>query len=229
MPRISINHAPYRIWYQDFSAIVKDFLEDDGINDDNRLWAYISDIVLYNVCYRDILRKEGIQGILESLSAEEPAFRNQHQAIQYLRSSIERNGPLADYDIQCLSVQDTFLVHGREFKGLRDVKESVEWYLRRRREPYRAGGLHRWKGDVHILCNYEPYPIFDSSDWGDDRTYCNYFFQNRQFQPSDFEEIEGIRENGNFCKAHERLTRVDERPLLYYPGDGKTMLLVTPK
>ena len=58
--------------------------------------------------------------------------------------------------------------------------------------------------DVQILCDYMPYPVFDSSDWGDNRDYCNY------------------------CTAYERLTCVDELSLLYCDGDSASMLLVTP-
>ena len=229
MQPIAIYHHPDRIWYPDFATILDDFTDGDETNTDNSLWAYIGHIVLYNVRYRDILRAEGIDGILKTLFAEAPAFRYQTNAIQYLCSSVDRHGRLADYDIQCLSIGDAFQVHGREFNGLDEVKGKVDWYLRDGGEPRAARPQGFRFNPLHILCNYEPYPIFDSSDWGDDRTYCNYFFLNRQFQPSDFKEITGIKPDGNSCKAHERLPHTGECPLLYYPGDGKTMLLVTPK
>ena len=229
MPPIAIYHHPDRIWYPDFAAIVKDFTNGDETCTENGLWAYIGNIVLYNVRYRDILRQKGVDGILETLFAEAPAFRHQTNVIQYLCSSVDRHGRLADYDIQCLSVQDTFRVHGREFHGLDEVKGKVDWYLRNGGEPQAVRPQGFRFDPLRILCNYEPYPIFDSSDWSDGRTFCNYFFLMRQFHLPDFKQIGSMWNDWNFCKAHERLPRVGECPLLYYPGDGESMLLVTPK
>ena len=232
--RISVYRHIGKVWYDSLEEIVEEFTTGDNVyvnvyngRKENRLGAYIGGVVAYNVRYRDLLRKEGYDALLSVLFKEAPALRGEACAIGCLESDLERRGPLGDYDIQCLSVNDSFTVHGRVYDGLDDVCENTEWYLRRRGEPFPAGGHHHRPGDVHVLCNYEPYPIFDSSDWGDDRTYRNYFFKNGQFKPADFTKISDIGDDGNFCKAHERLRCVDAIPLLYYPGDRNTMLLVT--
>lgn len=221
MTHIAVNRPIGQVWYHRFSDIVEDL--------STHLWAYIGDIVLFNVRYRDILREKGRDGLLAALFAEAPAFRADAKAIDRLNGALDRWGPLADYDIQCLSVRDTFRVLGQTFQGLDDVRGRIDWFKWDDSEPRPSKSRQSRADSLQILCNYEPYPIFDSSDWGDDRIYSNFFFQNRPFSAADFREVDGIDAKTNFCKAHDDLPHVEERPLLYYPGDGPTMLLVSPK
>lgn len=221
MTKIAVNRLVGQVWYDRFSDIVEDLSTD--------LWAYMGDIVLFNVRYRDVLREKGRDGLFKALFEEAPAFRRDTEAIRHLEGALDRWGPVADYDIQCLSVRDTFEVLGQTFQGLDDVKGRIDWFMRGEREAHPSRRRESRSAPIQILDNYEPYPIFDSSDWGDDRDYCNFFFQKRPFSAADFQEIAGINAKSNFCKAHDNLPHVEERPLLYYTGDGETMLLVTPK
>lgn len=221
MTNIAVNRPIGQVWYDRFSDIVEDL--------STHLWAYIGDIVLFNVRYRDILREKGRGGLFATLCVEAPPFRRDTEAIRHLEGALDRWGQLADYDIQCLSVQDTFCVLGQTFQGLDDVTRKTDWFLWGDREPRPSKRRQPRFDSAQILCNYEPYPIFDSSDWGDDRIYSNFFFQKRPFSAADFREIAGVEAKSNFCKAHDNLPHVEDRPLLYYSGDGPTMLLVTPK
>ena len=231
MRRIAVYRHAGKVWYDSFAEIVEDFCHGkDAIANvrdgrkENRLWAYIGGIALYNVCYRTILRNEGVNALLSVLFKEAPAFQLEDKAIECLKSAVKCRGTFGDYDIQCLSTDDSFCAHGRTFNGLDDVRENIEWYMRRRKEPKMSHRHQPHLYDVHILCNYEPYPIFDSSDWGEDRTYCNFFFKRIGFTSDDFRIIADIPDEGNFKKTHEHLACVNEMPLLYYPGDGNTML-----
>lgn len=221
MTKIAVNRLIGQVWYDHFVDIVEDL--------STSLRAYIGDIVLFNVRYRDILREKGRDGLLATLFEEAPAFRQDMDSIDRLDGALDRWGPLADYDIQCLSVRDPFEVLGQTFQGLDDVRGRIDWFLWDGGDPRPSKNRPSRTDTLQILCNYEPYPIFDSSDWGDDRIYSNFFFQKRPFSAADFQEVEEIDAKTNFCKAHDNLPHVEERPLLYYTGDGKTMLLVTPK
>ena len=219
MTKIAVNRLIGQVWYDRFSDIVEDLSTD--------LWAYIGDIVLCNVRYRDILREKRRECLLATLFEEAPAFREDAEAIRHLEGALDRWGPLADYDIQCLSVRDSFDVFGQTYQGLDDVKGRIDWFMRGEGDARPSRRRESRSDPVQILDNYEPYPIFDSSDWGDDRDYSNFFFQKRPFSTADFREIAGIDAKSNFCKAHDNLLHLEERPVLYYQGDGNTMLLVT--
>lgn len=234
MTRIAVYKHLGQVWYDSLAEVVTDLTTGHNTyvrngETENRLRYYLGNIVLFNVRYRDIFRAGGAETLYPALFKEAPALQKEKSALKSLEDALDRRGRLGDYDIQCISVNDSFCVHGRVFDGLNDVRKNVELYMRRRREPSESKHYQHRLGDVHVLCYYEPFPIFDSSDWGEDRTYCNFFFKNWRFGVSDFRRIDEIPDDGNLNKANERLPFVNEMPLLYYPGDGDSMLLVTAK
>ena len=157
-----------------------------------------------------------------------PAFRNETEAIASLKEKLLELGPLGNYDIQCLSVYDEFSVLGPEFKGLDEVRRSVEIHQRSERYCFKTNNYTILNG-IHILCNYEPYPTFDSFDSADNREYCNYFFLYRRCDKNDLKLIDSMKTYGNNNKVSEYMECVSEMPVLYYEGDGSSMLLVTPR
>ena len=82
--------------------------------------------------------------------------------------------------------------------------------------------------DIHIGELYENYPIFDSYDLGDDRTYQNYIFRKNEITKQDMETAFTVYYKGNFCMVHEQIPE-DLLPILYYSGEGKYMLLASAK
>lgn len=230
MARIAVNKLFGPVWYDSFADVVTDLTayETFGGKIYNQLPTFIDDIVLFNVCYRDILRKEGLDKLLTVLFEEAPTFKNESEAIEELRKKVEEWGPLGNYDIQCLSVKDSFTVFGHRFNGLNSVWQSVEVFQRDERYMFKRDKFVSIPG-IHVLCNYEPYPQFDSSDADDDREYCNYFFLQRPFSDADCALIEAIPNPGNNEKYSDSLENVDEMPMLYYGGTGEAMILVTPK
>ena len=235
MNRIAVDRYIGPVWYDSFAEVVADFTSGEHVRknvftgeDYNELDVFIDDVVLFNVCYRDYLRARGIDVLIELLFKQAPAFRSEAAAIKALRERVEKWGQLADYDIQCLSTDDSFTILGHRFDGLDDVRRSVEKYHRQERYDFDAKKFDKLDG-IHVLCDYEPYPIFDSSDFGDDREYRNYFFLQRPFIGEDIVHIDKMPTYGNNSKVSEHLDYISEMPLLYYKGDGPSMLLVTAK
>lgn len=235
MEKIAVYSLVGKVWYDSFEEIVGT-LRDGPLSfasagtgeRKSTLWAYIGGIVRYNVRFRDILRREGPDGLINYLCVEAPDFAAEEEAIARLRKNVEDYGMPAEYDIQCLSIHDGFTVLGHHFNGLQNVQDAVDTLHCRKLSTTEANNPNLPDG-IHVLCDYEPYPKFDSYDWGDDRIYGNYFFLPRPFTESDIAAIDAVRHRGNFCAAGEELPFVDRMPLLYYVGDGGTMLLVTPK
>lgn len=235
MNRIAVDRYIGPVWYDTFADVVEDFTSGEHVKKNvftgeyfNELDVFIDHVVLFNVCYRDYLRLHGIEALIDLLCNQAPSLRKETEAIKALREKVEEWGPLADYDIQCLSIEDSFTVLGHYFYGLADVLRSVEKYHRHKRNDFDAGKFVK-RDDIHILCDYEPYPIFDISDAGDDREYRNFFFLSRPFTSDDISHIDMLPTKGDNCKVSEQMNYVSEMPLLYYRGDGPSMLLVTAK
>lgn len=190
----------------------------------------LSEIVQYNICYRDYLRCYGIEKLIEKLIEEAPQLKEKKVMLHYLRewAKVEK---LADYDIQCYNINDKVTILGHTFNGLKDIKEHVELY---------GHVVHNklyscWSDievdaydDVHIGHFYDNYPIFDSSDLCDNRTYQNYIFRSKNLSESDMKEAFLISHGFNFCMVHENIPE-NQLPILYYRGEGEYMLLAIPK
>lgn len=190
----------------------------------------LSDIVRFNVDYRDRLRDSGIEALMRDLLQEVPSLSDDAAALNHLREWWKRQKRIAAYDVQCHHIRDEITVLGHIFKGLKDVVTHREisgkefysgfrWHIPKEAEGY---------ADVHIGEIYECYPVFDSFDLGDDRTYRNYFFRRNPISEADMEEASGTIRGCNFCMVHENIPP-KRLPVLYYPGEGDYMLLATSK
>lgn len=184
-------------------------------------------IVQYNICYRNHLRSYGVDDLIIRLIEEAPQLKKETDALNQLREWAA-DEKLADYDIQCYNIKDKITILGRTFNGLDDIREHIEIYGC---EGY--DGLHCWSPtevgpyeDVHIGHFYESYPVFDSCDLGDDRTYQNYIFRAAPITAADMKEAFRTFHGFNFCMVHETIPE-ENLPILYYSGDGKYMLLAT--
>lgn len=234
MNRIAVYRLVGTVWYDSFADVVRDLTVDGRIRKNTHtgetlyeLPSYIGDIVEYNVCFRNILRSYGIDSLIQHLVEEAPDFGLMSDSVKSLKESVERIGDIGDYDIQCLSVRDSFEVLGQRFSGLDDVWSSAEDYISNRNF-YSIQEDHVQHNGIHVLCNYELYPRFDVSDNCDNRAYKNYFFSTKPFSRGDMKRVMSIRGGINYCKAHEHLKYVEKYPLLYHDGDSESMLLVTP-
>lgn len=196
----------------------------------NSIWCHtLCDIVKYNICYRNHLRRYGVEELIIRLTEEAPQLKDENALLHRLCEWATKE-MLADYDIQCYNVNDKVTILGHTFNGLKDIREHVELYGR---DGY--DGLYCFApsekqqyDDVHIGSLYENYPVFDIYDLADDRTYQNYIFRQAPISEDDMKMAFKTYHKANFCMVHEAIHE-EMLPILYYRGDGKYMLLATNK
>ncbi len=82
------------------------------------------------------------------------------------------------------------------------------------------------QADIHVGEIYESYPIFDSSDLKDRRSFRNFIFRHSPICETDMRDALAIPHRCNFCMVQECIPH-DMLPVLYYKGDGEHMLLAT--
>ena len=63
-------------------------------------WNTLTEIVRYNVFYRDYLRDYGMDSLIEKIIDEVPELSNDRKALDYLREWADTE-TVAPYDIQC--------------------------------------------------------------------------------------------------------------------------------
>lgn len=192
-------------------------------------WFSLTGIVKNNVLYRDILRENGMDSLIRVIIDEVPELAYDKEALNHLREWATKE-KIATYDIQCYNIRDEITILGHKFDGLEDIIKHREFIGK---EFYRGFECFTPQevsiySDIHIGELYENYPIFDSYDLGDDRTYQNYIFRKSEITEQEMKAAFNISHRGNFCMVHEQIPS-HLLPILYYSGDGKYMLLATNK
>lgn len=198
------------------------------------LYVYIVEIVLYNVRFRDCLREKGVDGVLEMLITEAPIIALDFKSINYLKKTWHERMKehVADYDIQCLPKNSRFCIDGCCFDGLDDVGSHVEMSGNPRHTYYKWYSYKEYKHNpfgLHIGNIWESYPMFDSCDSSDGRSYNNYVFSKIPLT-EDMMELycKRISARFNACMVNEDIP-TDLLPILYYDGDSDWVLLATKK
>lgn len=192
---------------------------------------HLPDIIKYNVCYRDYLRDYGVDMLLKRLVKDVPELAQDEKLLQSLQKWYDKEGKnLSGYDIQCFNIKDTITVLGYEFRGLEDVIAHRTAYAHIGHSDLSISSCvpKKQKSGLYVSEFYASYPIFDSYDIGDDRTYQNYVFTNAPISGEKVKEIAEVRHNYNYCMVHERIPD-HLLPILYYCGDGDYMILATKK
>lgn len=198
------------------------------------LYVYIDKIVMYNIRFRDCLREHGIEGVIKMMIDEAPAIAQDTEALEALRSrwTGRMHEHIADYDIQCLPKDSRMRIDRCWYNGLEDIEAQVEmsgnpkhsFFRWNRREEYKPDPLRLHVGNI-----WESYPMFDSSDASDGRSYNNYVFAKTPLVDKMMElYCCRIDTHFNFCMVHEDIP-VDLLPILYYDGDSDCVLLATAK
>ena len=191
----------------------------------------ITELLKYNVCYRDYLRNHGIETLLKRIVSDVTELKNDEKVIKRILEWYDKEGKeLAAYDIQCYNIKDTITVLGYKFNGLDDVIAHRSAYARIGHSGVSISGCTPKKSasGLYVSEFYATYPIFDSYDIGDDRTYQNYVFTNQPIDDTRLKEISEIRHNYNYCMVHENIPE-HLLPILYYRGDGDYMILAQKK
>lgn len=189
----------------------------------------LQEIIIYNICYRDYLREYGIEILIRRIISDVPELSEEQNLIEELLEWYDREGKdLSEYNIQCYNIKDTFKVLGYEFNGLDDVIQHRSMYGK-----IGYGKIHldecsspNSKPGLCISELYASYPIFDSYDIGDNRTYQNYIFSSKPLCNEEVDKLSNLRRRTNYCLVHEYISE-DLLPILYYQGDGDYMILAS--
>lgn len=191
----------------------------------------IQEIIMYNICYRDYLREHGMEILIKRILSDVPELSEEQNLHESLWEWYDREGKdLSEYDIQCYNINDTFSVLGYEFNGLDDVINHRCMFGK-----IDSGIIHldacSNPNNIPGICIselYASYPIFDSYDIGDNRTYQNYIFRTAPIDNDEIDKLSNIRRRTNYCLVHEYIPE-DLLPILYYQGDGDFMILASKK
>ena len=213
--------------YECLEDVIRAFKEEEW----KKLSTYICKIVEYNIPYRDYLRENGIDGLIEHLCDEAPSFREEEDAIKELQGWYSQQGGIADYDIQCYGIDDSFDVLGHTFQGLQEIRERVEMFSFQGYSGFRIFTPEETVGSpdgLHIGMMFQSYPQFDSYDAGDNRSYDNYIIRKKEITKSDMEKLSEVPSLYNDMRIHERIP-ASMLPILYYGGSGDYILLATAK
>lgn len=196
--------------------------------------VYIAKIVMYNIRFRDCLRKEGIDGVIKMLISEASEVALESDALDYLRKiwKDRMEEHIASYDIQCLPKDGWIMIEDCLFDGLDDINSQTEIYGNLRslhRSWYTHDGYKRNPVELHIGNVWESYPMFDSSDASDDRSYNNYVFSKVPLTEEMMEQYcNQVSARIDSCMVHEHIPEA-LLPILYYNGDSDYVLLATAK
>ncbi len=191
---------------------------------------YLSDIVQYNIHYRNMLRNVGMERFIEQIVEEAPVLATDKKTLNRLRQMLGYEGSIAEYDIQCYNIRDCVKILGHTFYGLNDILAHVEMFGRTGVMGIDCSCLSEVTpyNDVHIGQLYERYPVFDSFDLSDGRTYQNYIFRSEAIVEDDIRAMTRLAYKSNYRMVHEDVPE-SLLPMLYYEGDGNYMLLASKK
>lgn len=188
--------------------------------------------VRYDGLYRKIYREKGIEAMLEMVYYDSIDSLSEEE-MQELRKAIE-DYAMGSYKIQVYSINQPITILGHTFSGLNDIIRHIELSSSNRRFSkglwctvplqFRETGGY---ADIHIGELYEKYPCFDAEDYANEnRYYQNFIFRKQPVTQGDLEALYDLPQSTNFCKVTEQIPE-DILPILYYKGEGSTMLLAT--
>ena len=131
-----------------------------------------------------------------------------------------------DVEVRKVSINDDLFILGHVFHGLKDIQEHVEMSLYKDYSHERARQLDPIAScDVHVGEMWYPYPCFDSSDFAsENRSYQNFIFRAQSITQDDMKMLSELPNQGNQCRISEVVPSV-MLPMVYYVGDGSTMLV----
>lgn len=123
---------------------------------------------------------------------------------------------------------DTIIeILGHTFNGLSEIRMAVEAELRIAETHFGNTVWHptpqKPVEGLHVVCLYEPYPIFDSyDDASENRNYVNFFFSTEPFSDSYMYFLARLKHEMNYQIVNEGMSTY-AAPAIYYDGDGKKM------
>lgn len=191
-------------FYQEYYGEL--YNEDEDIPEWN---TFDDNIALYTPRFREVLRKYGIEALIE-LFAKEDSRLDKPFMKNALRDMWERLGGLGENDIRLVDCLHDIEILGETYHGIGDFMSPDK------------------KNHVKRVC--EPYPCFDDYDV----LYEDRFYQLYAFSKEDISADEAVdskmRDIMRFVSWPNFAERVSfPYPLVYYRGDGSTCLLIIPR
>lgn len=187
----------------------------------------IQDTIQYNILLRDAYHDMGAKAFTKELLAIADNDEKLTIRMQDFNERIAEKGGLADYDIQAYNIKDPITFFGVTVQGLEGLKQRIECRCRdeKHERPYSCSPI---VSDIHVGELWHSYPMFDSYDSADDRTYNNYVVRNHKITPKEMAAVMDLPKKGNYLRVTEHIS-TDCLPLVYYRGEGKCILVATEK
>lgn len=184
-------------------------------------WYVFEDVVLHNSWLRDILRRDGAESFIADLSAIRPVSDGlkwvMGKFVEYWKDK-----QIGNYDIQVLPIVDPLRIGSMTLEDIFQIKSHVESSIY-------AADFHRdvyhlepHTDNLHVGKVWDSYPVFDSFDVGDNRTYQNYIIRDYVIPDEEMKRFASILGPINGCRVHEWIPE-DLLPMVYYRGGGGFM------
>lgn len=204
----------------EFSSLKEVF---DAISTNHPAWWYtISDIVQYNVFYRNYLKNYGYRALKRLIREEYAEFKGNKDANQILDSWWQGVGRrLGDYDIFYHRCDEQIDILGHRYNGIADIRRCV---ARKARLSY-DGWYHFEISKGTIGEVYEAFPYYDITDpYNDAHTFQNYFFRRNIISEDDIKAVMNLEPDFNYCLVSEKIPE-ELLPMIYYDGEGDYILV----
>ena len=184
----------------------------------------LSNIVYWNVKYRDYLRTSGVENVIAYLISEVPELATELRALEQLRNDYARKG-IANYDVQLVSVHDKIRLQSHTFSGIEDIESACECEATSDFETV-VCGLNKAKAEnIHIANIYESYLTYVSSEDDYESRRRNLFM----FSSAPLESKEDIMNyiSGKSTNLHEEELDESLLPAVYHNSSYDYMLVAT--
>lgn len=187
----------------------------------------IGALVRNNILLRDAYRDMGSKKFTKELVKLAHCNGGIADNMKIFNQRLAQAGGLSDYDIQVYSKDTPLTFFGVTIQGLQGLQQRVECSLNGK---YGGTPYERTPemSDIHIGRVWEGYPMFDSYDVSDNRTFDNYLIRNH---PITQEEISAVAALLGPCNGNRVTEYIPANclPLVYYEGEGESIYVASAK
>lgn len=124
-----------------------------------------------------------------------------------------------------IPLHDSFVVLGHTFHSLQNVRDAVSIMAQSDRDSSGKRYITHEKPSnpipgLYVGLVYEPYPCFDSSDYGyEDRKYWNFFFSRKPITEGIINRLADMQCLSDARYVHKNMDE-SATPALYWGGDS---------
>lgn len=182
-----------------------------------------SNMMLYNIPLRDEMRERGVEAVLAEVERLAPENDELKKAMDRF-FEYHKEHYFGDIDLQLTHYSAPLHVFGHAYPEWHQYFE-VSRRFGTDREPHNYEDMPPADAPLHIGSLYEPYPCFDSDDYGSG-FYDNYIIRQCPITVDDFNEVAAASNHFNHCCVHEQ-TPLHLLPLAYRDGNSDSVILAT--